>query len=78
MTIDIRGELPADAGHIMEVTELAFRHAAHTCGQEHRLVGALRAAGVTLSLRFVQGVDHGTVTFHAAFLAAMAEPCALA
>ncbi len=31
---------------------------------------------VTLSLRFVQNDDHGTVTFHPAFLAAMTGPSA--
>lgn len=33
---------------------------------------------VTLSLRFVQNDDHGTVAFHPAFLAAMTEPVAAA
>jgi putative acetyltransferase len=173
MLMHIRPERPADAARITEVTQLAFREAAHTCGREHWIVEELRASGalalslvavselgvvghvaaspvtvsasagdwfgigpvsvlpqcqrqgigsrlmesvlaqlrargargcvlvgdprfyarfgfqgdpslvvpdvppeVSLSLRFRQCDDHGTVTFHAAFLAAMAEPSA--
>jgi putative acetyltransferase len=51
MAIQIRPEQPADTERIREVTELAFRHAPHTCGREHLLVGELRASGaLTLSL----------------------------
>lgn len=51
MTIHIRSEQPADTARITEITKQAFRDAAHTCGREHCLVEALRAAGVlTFSL----------------------------
>jgi putative acetyltransferase len=51
MKIHIRSEQTADTGRIAEVTQSAFRDAAHTCGREHCLVGALRAAGaLTCSL----------------------------
>lgn len=51
MHVDIRTEEPSDIAVIAEVTEQAFRHAAHTCGREHLLVADLRAAGaLTVSL----------------------------
>lgn len=58
MKIDIRPEQEEDAPRISTVTELAFRHAAHTCGREHWLVGELRAAGaLTVSLVAVSGLE---------------------
>jgi putative acetyltransferase len=51
MEVHVRSEQLADIARIVEVTQLAFRNAAHTCGREHYLVDALRAAGaLTLSL----------------------------
>jgi predicted N-acetyltransferase YhbS len=51
LTIQIRGEEAADSARISQLTAAAFRGAAHTCGREHLLVDALRAAGaLTLSL----------------------------
>ncbi len=51
LAIEIRGEEAADRARIREVTELAFRGAAHTCWREHLLVDELREAGaLTLSL----------------------------
>jgi putative acetyltransferase len=51
MKIRIRSEQAADTARITEVAQLAFRDAAHTCGREHCLIEALRAAGaLTFSL----------------------------
>jgi putative acetyltransferase len=56
MAIEIRREAAADTARIGEITELAFREAAHTCGREHLLVDALRNAGaLTVSLVAVSG-----------------------
>jgi putative acetyltransferase len=56
MTIEIRPETAADIARIREITELAFRTAAHTCGREHLLVDALRNAGaLTVSLVAMSG-----------------------
>jgi putative acetyltransferase len=60
MTILIRPEQAADTARIAEVTELAFRHAAHTCGREHHLVEALRASGA-LVLSLVAVAELGIV-----------------
>ncbi len=55
---DIRSEQSADIERIAEVTQLAFRNAAHTCGREHSLVNALRAAGaLTWSLVAISGEE---------------------
>jgi putative acetyltransferase len=52
----IRSEQPEDVARIAEVTELAFRGAAHTCGQEQRVIETLRTSGaLTLSLVAVAG-----------------------
>ncbi len=56
-TIEIRPEAATDAARIKEITELAFREAAHTCGREHLLVDALRNAG-TLALSLVAVSGH--------------------
>jgi putative acetyltransferase len=58
--IQIRSEQAADTARITEVTELAFRHAAHTCGREHRLVEDLRSAGA-LAVSLVAVSDLGVV-----------------
>lgn len=42
MEIPIRPEPPADIPRITEVTELAFRQAAHTCGREAIVIAQLR------------------------------------
>ncbi len=56
MALEIRAEEAADAPRIREVTEVAFHGAAHTCGREHLLVGALRDAGaLALSMVAVSG-----------------------
>ena len=60
----IRREQPADADAIRDVTDQAFRGAAHTCGREHLLVGALRDAGA-LSLSLV-AVSNSRIVGHAA------------
>ncbi len=60
MEVHIRSEQAADAARITEVTELAFRHAAHTCGREHLLIENLRASGA-LSLSLVAESDLGIV-----------------
>jgi len=60
MPIYIRPEKAADTARIAEVTEMAFRHAAHTCGREHSLVEALRAAGA-LAASFVAVSDREIV-----------------
>jgi putative acetyltransferase len=64
MTIQIRSEELADIARVAEVTRLAFRNAAHTCGREHDLVDALRAAGA-LTLSLVALAD-GEIVGHAA------------
>lgn len=47
----IRDETLADAAAIGDLTELAFRTAAHSCGREREIVANLRAAGaLTVSL----------------------------
>ena len=58
--IEIRPEAAADAARIKEITELAFREAAHTCGREHLLVDALRNAGA-LTVSLVAVADHEIV-----------------
>ena len=58
--IHIRSEQAADAARITEVTRLAFRDAAHTCGREHCLVEALRTAGA-LTCSLVAVSDLGIV-----------------
>lgn len=60
MAIQIRSEQAADTGRIAEVTRLAFREAAHTCGREDWLVEALRAAGA-LTCSLVAESDLGIV-----------------
>lgn len=60
IAITIRSEEAADAARIREVTELAFREAAHTCGREHLLVGELRESGA-LTLSLVAVSDLGIV-----------------
>jgi putative acetyltransferase len=60
MSIQIRSEQAADAARITEVTELAFRQAAHRCGREHRLVEELRASGA-LAISLVAVSDLGIV-----------------
>ena len=51
LSFNIRDEAPSDARAISEITELAFRTAAHTCKREHLLVDGLRAANaLTISL----------------------------
>lgn len=60
MSIQIRPEQAADAGRITEVTQSAFRNAAHTCGREYCLVEALRAAG-TLTFSLVAVSELGIV-----------------
>jgi len=60
MAIHIRSEQATDAARITEVTELAFRNAAHTCGREHCLVEALRAANA-LTCSLVAVSDLGIV-----------------
>lgn len=58
MTIHIRPEQVADTARISEVTQLAFRGAAHTCGREHWLIEALRTDGaLTCSLVAVAGSE---------------------
>ncbi len=59
-SVVIRKEQPADIDAIRDVTELAFRGAAHTCGREHLLVGDLRDAGA-LSLSLVAIAESGIV-----------------
>jgi putative acetyltransferase len=58
--IQIRGEEAADRERIREITELAFREAAHTCGREHLLVDALRESGA-LTISLVAVSDCGIV-----------------
>jgi predicted N-acetyltransferase YhbS len=60
MVIHIRSEQAADTGRIAEVTKLAFREAAHTCGREHAIVEGLRAAGA-LALSLVAVSELGIV-----------------
>jgi len=60
MTVQIRSEQAADTPRIAEVTRLAFRQAAHTCGREHWLVDELRKAGA-LTLSLVAVSDLGIV-----------------
>ena len=60
MAIQIRSEQEADTARITEVTELAFRHAAHTCGREHCIVDGLRGSGA-LALSLVAVSDLGIV-----------------
>lgn len=58
MAIQIRSEQTADTREITEITKLAFQNAAHTCGREHSLVEALRAAGaLTVSLVAVSDLE---------------------
>ena len=60
MNLSLRCEQPGDESRISEVTELAFRTAAHTCGREHILVGDLRAAGA-LTISWVALVEEEIV-----------------
>lgn len=56
--IQIRSEEIADHLRIKEVTELAFRGAAHTCKREHLIAERLREAEVlTLSLVAMAGTE---------------------
>ena len=48
MAIKICSEEAADAARIREVTELAFREAAHTCRREHLIVEELRESGALI------------------------------
>lgn len=51
MNLVIRAERSGDESAITQVTEAAFRHAAHSSHTEHFIVQALRAAGqLTVSL----------------------------
>jgi putative acetyltransferase len=72
MATHIRSEQAADTARITEVTELAFRHAAHTCGREHRIVEGLRASGA-LALSLVAVSDLGIVGHVAASPATVSE-----
>lgn len=65
MAIHIRSEQAADTAHITEVIQLAFRDAAHTCGREHWLIEALRAAGM-LTFSLVAVTELGIVCHVAA------------
>jgi putative acetyltransferase len=65
MTIHIRSEQEADTARITEVTKLAFRNAAHTCGREHCLIEALRASSA-LTCSLVAESDIGIVGHAAA------------
>ena len=58
--IQIRSEQSADIERIREITELAFRGAAHTCKREHLMVDALRKSGA-LTLSLVADSDTGIV-----------------
>lgn len=60
MGIHIRPEQPADIARIAEITELAFRQAAHTCGREAQVIEQLRAAGA-LAVSLVAVADLGIV-----------------
>ena len=65
MTIHIRSEQAADTARITEVTKLAFRNAAHTCGREHCLIEGLRTSGA-LTFSFVAVSELGIVGHAAA------------
>ena len=60
MAIHIRPEHAGDVALITEVTKLAFRDAAHTCGREHWLIEALRTSGA-LAFSLVAVSDLGIV-----------------
>lgn len=60
MTVEIRVERTEDRARIREVTERAFRGAAHTCQREHLLVDALWDAGA-LALSLVAVAPPGIV-----------------
>ena len=64
MSVCLRHETPADEAAIAAVTIAAFRNAAHSGHNEHRIVGALRAAG-RLTVSLVAEAD-GQVVGHAA------------
>lgn len=64
MSVCLRHETPADEAAIAAVTIAAFRNAAHSGHNEHRIVGALRAAG-KLTVSLVAEAD-GQVVGHAA------------
>ena len=72
MVIHIRSEQAADTGRITEVTELAFREAAHTCGREYAIVEGLRAAGA-LALSLVAVSELGIVGHVAASPVTLSE-----
>jgi putative acetyltransferase len=72
MEIQVRFEEAADAARIREVTRLAFRDAAHTCGREHLLVEWLRAAGA-LAVSLVAVSELGIVGHVAASPVTVAE-----
>ncbi len=62
--MEIREETPADAAAIGDLTELAFRTAAHSCGREREIVANLRVAGaLTVSL---VAVEAGAIVGHVA------------
>lgn len=65
MNLEIRAERAEDAPIIRQVTDAAFKHAAHSSGTEGRIVDALREAGV-LTTSLVATIDDEVVG-HVAF-----------
>lgn len=74
MIISIRDERPVDVKIIAELTEAAFKSAAHASGTEHFIVDALRDAGqLTISM---VAEENGEIVGHIAISPVTVEPAA--